>query len=515
MLAGQTPLSFKRAVFVTENAYLENRVDYYAFNARLASITKVCRQMVEAVGQDYEKNKLARNWAIFHFMADTVEKAHGQEVSLHLPYRYDFNDFTGEADWRKMFVVKLLEQKTGNCHSLPYLYKILADEMETEAYLSLAPNQLYIKHRNDARERDWFNVELTSGSFPLDAWLMASGYITKQSVVNGLYMDTLSTRQSVTLCLVDLAKGYERKYGKGDDFVVACAQLALARYPNNINAKLLWAEALNKRLSALRKQYDGGRLQTEALSQVMEHPQAKTYWVQMERLYGEIVPAGYREMPKAMYLQWLASARNQGKDFENKPASRQFDVQQGNPFQGMGVNIEVLTLSKGRYQEFHPNDSLVRVGSVMFNQHRQRIAYLIDKEVRISEASFEPEVASRWLSVDPLTENDYSISPYTYTFNNPVRFNDPDGRWPDDPIGGIGDFLNGVANAVASNATTFESPIGQVSAIDRESGGRAFSVGQAVGDAFSAVEGVAQAVLGAAISAGGTAGSIPFLRLPR
>jgi len=364
MLAGQTPLSFKRAVFVTENAYLENRLDYHAFNARLTSITKVCRQIVKAAGQDYEKNKLARNWAIFHWMADTVEKAHGQELRVHLPYRYDFNDFTGEADWRKMFVVKLLEQKTGNCHSLPYLYKILADEMYTEAYLSLAPNQLYIKHRNDARERDWFNVELTSSTFPLDAWLMASGYITKQSVVNGLYMDTLSTRQSVTLCLVDLAKGYERKYGKGDDFVVTCAQLALAHYPNNINAKLLWAEALNKRLLALTKQY-----QASSPSEVRELPQAKTYWVQMERLYNEIVQAGYREMPKEMYLQWLTSVRNNGKDFENKQAVKQFDVQQGNPFQEMGVNIEVLTLTKGRYQEFHPNDSLVWVGSVMFNQH--------------------------------------------------------------------------------------------------------------------------------------------------
>jgi len=52
---------------------------------------------------------------------------------------------------------------------------------------------------------------------------------------------------------------------------------------------------------------------------------------------------------------------------------------------------------------------------------------------------------------------------------------------------------------VASNATTFESPRGPVSIIERQSGGTAFGVGQAVGDAFSAAEGVAQAVAGATI----------------
>lgn len=37
-----------------------------------------------------------------------------------------------------------------------------------------------------------------------------------------------------------------------------------------------------------------------------------------------------------------------------------------------------------------------------------------------------------WLSVDPLAEKYPSWSPYAYTFNNPVRFVDPDGRAPFD-----------------------------------------------------------------------------------
>jgi len=47
---------------------------------------------------------------------------------------------------------------------------------------------------------------------------------------------------------------------------------------------------------------------------------------------------------------------------------------------------------------------------------------------------YDPSV-SQWLSVDPLAYKMPSWSPYSYTFNNPVRFIDPDGRAPEYIIG--------------------------------------------------------------------------------
>ncbi|WP_217701078.1 hypothetical protein, partial [Hymenobacter sp. CRA2] len=37
------------------------------------------------------------------------------------------------------------------------------------------------------------------------------------------------------------------------------------------------------------------------------------------------------------------------------------------PFERFGVQVKVLTLSNGRYPEFYPNDSLRRIGSVVYN----------------------------------------------------------------------------------------------------------------------------------------------------
>ena len=51
-----------------------------------------------------------------------------------------------------------------------------------------------------------------------------------------------------------------------------------------------------------------------------------------------------------------------------------------------------------------------------------------------SEASGEAKVVLCWLSVDPLAEKFPSWSPYSFCYNNPLRFIDPDGKESDDII---------------------------------------------------------------------------------
>lgn len=101
---------------------------------------------------------------------------------------------------------------------------------------------------------------------------------------------------------------------------------------------------------------------------------------------------------------------------------------QDNPFEELGYTPRFATLSGGKYQEFHDNDTIVNIGSVLLNTKTKEIVGFIEYEVKYSEATLQPDIVSRWISPDPLAEKYMSISPYVYVANNPIIFVDPDGR---------------------------------------------------------------------------------------
>lgn len=313
MLNGYRTLDFKRAVFVTENAYFKEKLDYKKFEQAIIIRAKICEDWIRANPlKDYKFSdsiKFHKNFAIYKLLKDTIYFT--ETVPLHYAYNYDFEDFFGKNDWTKMFVSKLLETGSGNCHSLPYLYKIIANELNTEAYLSLAPNHIYIKNRS--KKLGWYNTELTSGEFPTDAWIKASGYISIESIKSGIYMDTLGQIQSIALCAYDLAKGYLiQTQNSFDGFALKCCDLVLQHYPNNINAIILKAEILRKIYEIEIK--NGNK---ENASKVFN---------EMQGLYSLGLNLGYREMPKEMYLAWLKSVKEQKEKYTNQEIYNNFNT---------------------------------------------------------------------------------------------------------------------------------------------------------------------------------------------
>ena len=314
MLEGQQTISFKRAVYLTENAYLNNSLNYDAFTieiTKLAKLSELWRQANHLKEYNYEDSiNFAKGGSIFKIFSDTIWTY--PKTPIHYPFTYDFEDIFGDTEWTKMFVSKLLMTGKGNCHSLPYLYKMVADEIGAITWLSFAPNHIYIKNRS--KKVNWFNTELTSGMFPNDGWIMASGYISRNAIINGIYMDTLSPAQSIAICLIDLAKGYEKKFiAKEDEFILKCCKLALHYYPNYVNALLIQGNVFKARFDKQMKTHFA-----KHPSDLFYIPSAKETFAEMEKTYGSLVKLGYREIPKDMYLEWLTSLKKERDKYENK-----------------------------------------------------------------------------------------------------------------------------------------------------------------------------------------------------
>jgi hypothetical protein len=297
--------NFKRAVFICENTYDNNRLSEEKFNSFINHSKLIIQSWsrVNPINNYHQTDSInfQNNFAIYHFLKDTTKLIVRNEEYFHLPLTYDFDDFFGYNDWGNMFVTKLLASHKGNCHSLPYLYKILADELGATCWLSLAPNHMYIKNR--CQKIGWYNTELTSGEFPIDAWIATSGYVPVDAIRNGIYMDTLSNQQAIALCVLDLAKGYESQTKNYyDGFILKCCDLVLQYHPLNVQAILLKAETLKR----LYMQYQ------------KEDSRSKNYYQQMEILYTQLFNLGYREMPEKMYMQWLRSVTEQQNKYGNK-----------------------------------------------------------------------------------------------------------------------------------------------------------------------------------------------------
>lgn len=316
MLSGEIPLSFKDAVFATEMAYYENDVDVEDLNNEIDVLVRLVKAISNPDLITYEKRDkdiVVRHAGIFKVMNDSViiplDSIH---LFIHSPYTYDFDDPFGQKDWSSMFVSKLLETGKGNCHSLPYLYKILADELEIPCYLSFAPNHIYIKSFSE--HTGWYNTELTSGTFPVDAWIMASGYISIDAIRNGLYMDTLSTKQAVANCLIDLAHGYQQKFGRENpNFVIKCCNTVLKYHPVNVNALLTKAEAQKHYIDLQMKKQD-----VKKVEDLFADTTIAEMYSDMEQTYVQLHQLGYRRMPERMYMEWISLLKNEPSKYINK-----------------------------------------------------------------------------------------------------------------------------------------------------------------------------------------------------
>ncbi len=410
MLNGDEPLSYEKAIFLMENAYYDNQLSYENYQAVLDFHTSNIRAFIKTnrdaeydfsptLLETEEQKKLKyekalANWSIYTYITDTLLFAFDdQRFYLKEPFNYSSQDPFGTGDWQNTQVVNLLDNGTGNCFALTSLFKIFSERLGTEANICTVPGHVYIRHADDKGIK--YNVELATRFFPGTGSLETLTYTTDEAVRNNISLRELDLSQSVALCLVYLAKGYEHKHNiKGGDFALACAELALQHDPLNLNASLLKAEVLEERV----------------ISQ--NQPEESEDFKEYEKLITYLYDLGYREMPFEMKSKVISEMLGDNAIL----AANDYTP---TPFEHLGTKeTKYATLSWGMYNEIQENKPYEKYGRAIFDTQKRKITGFTQADILYNQYNFDPVVFA--LSVDPLARDYPWNSPYAFAENRVI-----------------------------------------------------------------------------------------------
>jgi hypothetical protein len=312
--------SITDAIFLVENAYSDNKLPYDRFVNALKQRAELVQQILKREKIN-SKNNLALNYGIQKLFSQSNNYyfAKTKQTITVQPVKYDFEDFKGEKDYKKMFVSKLLMTGKGQCHSMPLFYLAIAEQLGAKAYLSLAPQHSFIQFFDAKNNR--LSFETTNGNLVSQNWILQSGFVNAAALKNKTYVDTLSQRRLFAQCMGDLLLGYEHKFGH-DDFAEQMRQYILEIDPVNLTAKI--TEAQVKTQAALNAIYSAGK---PLLKDLSKYPAAYTAYQQMLASYKDIDDLGYQDMPNDAYQAWRKSIEFEKKKLETKELKERMKLQ--------------------------------------------------------------------------------------------------------------------------------------------------------------------------------------------
>ncbi|OJW79598.1 MAG: hypothetical protein BGO69_12780 [Bacteroidetes bacterium 46-16] len=424
MLSGKEQMSYEEAIYQIENAWWQGGIDKASYKASLDAHTaeilnfavayrdsiklNPVRDLLETKEQKIEKYKKALvNQAIYSHITDTLVFLRGNQLAARQPFTYSTKDPFGTTDWTNTQVVHLLNKDNGNCFALASLFKIFSERLASDANLCTAPGHIYIRHADDKGTR--FNVELSSKhAFPGTGTLETLTYTPDEATKKGIALRELDIKQSVALCLVYLAKGYEYKFGiKDDPFMLACAETALQYDDHNLNAMLLKAEVMENGLVK----------QNKTIVQLGNEKAFQDYqnWI------GHIFSYGYREMPfemkNIMIKGWTRDTIVTLSQQDHTPSRLKHATLKDTRYAG---------LSWGLFDEEIKTKPLERYSNTVFDTKKMKVVAFLKSDVLYNQYNFDPVVFA-W-NIDPLAHMYPSISPYAFCANSPIAICDLDGR---------------------------------------------------------------------------------------
>ncbi len=459
MLQNTRPSDFERAVFVSENPYHNNQYTYEQFQNSL-TIPLYCIQRLmlandksDTINFDIhvgfngkfkmadirflpkEKKELYRkaltNWAIFTYITDSTAVF----PFYHTPLMYSTRDPFGKSDWSNSQVIGLLTSKEqkGNCFSLTALYKILADRLNADARLCTAPQHIYIQHRDP--KGDYYNVELATAGNPRDGTLQTLTHTTTDAIMSGIALRDYTEKQSIGLCMINLAKSYEHSFDtKDDEFLLRCAETVLNCDSLNLNALLLKQQVLDNRVVNYAEQSSN-----QNIIKLKQDKNIQQTFFELEKHTALLYRLGYRQMPLDMQ-KIIMSGNYPDSGFVDKNPS---------PFTTIdpkdAKTAKYHALYGGLFQEVFDTKPTEPYGHFVFDTKTKQLK-TIDLKAQendlIDPVAFAYDFGARmydarlgkFSSTDPDAKKYPYNSPYLFASNNPIRYVDVDGKGPGDKV---------------------------------------------------------------------------------
>ena len=315
MLHDSLPMNLGRAIFITENAFLENTMNYNAFEASLQKRIDLCNwklnELKKKTSDDFTKNAV-----LYSLMTDTftVCLPGTEKQIIHYPVQYNLDDYRSEKNFTSHFITTLLATNRGQCHSMPLLYMILAERLGTEAYLSFAPHHSLVKIRGNNGE--WYNLEITCRYILSDYHYMNHSFIKTEAIRSGLYLSALDKKETLASIVALLGRYYLLKYGY-DPFILKCAEEAKKYMKVPLDALILEANY------ETRLTMEVARLLNIPTPQAMREmcPEAYKHYEHMQEIYRKIDDTGYENIPPEVYDRWLKHIEQEKEKEKRHPRS--------------------------------------------------------------------------------------------------------------------------------------------------------------------------------------------------
>ena len=115
MLKGETPLNLSRAVFIIENTYYGNALNYANYQNFIIQKVQICQQQIKKERLNPNDN-LVKNMMIFRLLSDTIKykSTNKEQLQTSYPILYDYEDYKSEKNYDSHFVTKLMRSGEGN-----------------------------------------------------------------------------------------------------------------------------------------------------------------------------------------------------------------------------------------------------------------------------------------------------------------------------------------------------------------------------------------------------------------